>query len=234
MINRSRAKGRRGGEQELFAYLPKSVMEHPSLATSSHAAFRVLAILLVGNPRERNGTLACSDKYAARFDVPKDTNARAKAILTERGLIVVTRRVEKFSKWPTLYGVTWWPIYNREGQPLALPEPASHAYRNWKPTEISSPRSSDPLTPMVRVETPLHHPDLTPKTPIHHPDGRGNSRFSVGGQSFAKFLPRVLVRKVRDLAARQPHMSDNDIALAFRRDGVDPHDVRLIRQEMDL
>jgi hypothetical protein len=190
---RAKAKGRQGGESEPFALLPQSVMQSPALATAPHAAFRVLAILLSGKSRERNGTMMCSDSYAGTFGLSShDTLYRSLQLLEERGLIVTTRRVQRMRRFAALYGVTWWPLYYRDGQPLTGPEPATHAYTNWSlitPTiganksngkangaGIPSPRLSGDITPTIGAVSAVHHPDLTPKTAFVHPDYRGNSK----------------------------------------------------------
>lgn len=130
---RERSKGRRGGEGERFAYLPESVLQSHACASMPHACLRILAILLVGKVKDRNGTLMCSEAYAAKFGIT--SRATVRRCLTEleaRGLIERTRRVQPFRKAATLWAVTWWPITNRDGQPLDTPEPASHRYREWK------------------------------------------------------------------------------------------------------
>ena len=94
-------------------------MEHPALATASHAAFRVLAIMLVGATPERNGRLMITDSYAAQFGLKShDTLQRGREELEARGLIVCTRRVQRRMRWPALWAVTWWPINSRDGAPL--------------------------------------------------------------------------------------------------------------------
>lgn len=129
----ARAKGRLGGEGEQFAYIPRSVLESEAGRTLPHAALRVLAILLVGRPKERNGTMACSDTYAESFGLSsRDTVRRSLKTLQQRGLIVCTRRVQPFKKWPNLFAVTFWPIYFRDGERLKVPEQATHAYLRWR------------------------------------------------------------------------------------------------------
>lgn len=189
---RERAKGRRGGEGERFAYLPECALASPALATAPHAAVRVLALLLVGKSKERNGTMMCSESHAARFGMnSRDTLHRSLALLEERGLIERTRRVLRFRKAATLWAVTWWPVYNREGEPLQTPEPASHRYLQWQnitpmagvETQESSHRLSDSHTPTVGVESGHHHTDSRRPDPIYHTDSRGHSKsLGLGAQ----------------------------------------------------
>jgi hypothetical protein len=178
----------------------------------------VLAILLVGKAKERNGTLCCAESYARRFGLDsKDTVQRSLRLLEERGLIVVTRRVQRLRKHPTLWAVTWWPIAYRDGQPLDYPEPATNAFLKWEP-EPRLPRLSGYVTPTIGVMDDAHHPDLPPKSGIHHPDYRGQSKNLGGGR-------RVRTRmngseqhsdsgrpKVEKLMSLQPHLPDVDIA----------------------
>lgn len=182
---RERSKGRRGGEGERFSYLPESVLQSPALATAPHAAIRVLAILTCGRARDRNGTMMCTDAYAARFGlVSRETLARSLALLEERGLIERTRRVMRFRKASTLWAVCWWPVCYRDGQPLATPEPASHRYLQWScstPTvgverPESSHRPSNGLAPIIGAEKLTHHTDLGPQGDFHHTDYRGHSK----------------------------------------------------------
>jgi hypothetical protein len=193
---RQKSKGRKGGESERFAYLPESVMQSPALASASHTAFRVLAILIVGKSKERNGTQMCSESYAARYGLKSHgTVHRALLELQDRQLIVCTRRVQKLKRFAALYGVTWWPIYYRDGQPLDHPEPVTHAYAQWqlvtpiaRVMNIPKGKNRSPLlqgdnTPIAGVVKHSHHPYLTPKTTVHHPCGRGNSKILEGRPS---------------------------------------------------
>lgn len=164
-------------------------MESVALATAPHAAFRVLAMLLVGKSKERNGTLAVTDSYAARFGMTsRDTVYRSLTALESRQLIVRTQRVRPMSRFPTLWAATWWPIYYRDGQPLDQPEPATHAYANWSaitPTigatplngkDVCSHRLSGSITPTIGAKTPADHTDLAPFSTSHHTDGREYSK----------------------------------------------------------
>jgi hypothetical protein len=158
-------------------------MQSEALKTAPHAAFRVLAILVAGNVKERNGTLACSDSYAATFGLTsKDTLHRALGELRERGLIVRTRQGMKMRRWPSLWAVTWWPIFNREGRPLDRPEEPTHAYSKWKPSEKKlHPDSRGVVIPIIGAKDHELHPDLAPKSTAFHPVSRGNSRSGFGG-----------------------------------------------------
>lgn len=194
--SRARATGRRGSEAQRFALLPEDVLLSAALAKAGHATLRVLVALVCGQARERNGLMMCSESYAERFGLAKSTVSLALAELETRKLIVRTRRVKKFSKHATLWAVTWWPIYFRDGQPLRYPEPASHDYLKWShitptvgvgetdPKSVTSPRRSIGHTPTIGVNTPSHHPDGRRATPKVHPDGRGHSKNLPGGTSF--------------------------------------------------
>jgi hypothetical protein len=218
---RERVKGRRGGEGERFAYMPESVLQSPALATAPHAAFRILAILLVGKSKDRNGLMMCSETYAAKFGInSRETVSRCLADLEARGLIERTRRVQRFRKAATLWACTWWPIAYRDGEPLQVPEPASHRYLQWKAitpmvgveAQESSHRWSDSLTPMVGVGNGTHHTDGEAKGPIHHPDGRGHSKNLGRGTRTASGLGAQLA------AAR----AADALAIARERPGIDP------------
>jgi hypothetical protein len=209
---RLRVRGRRGGELERFAYLPESVMESPALATAPHAALRVLAILLVGKAKERNGTLMCSDSYAARFGMTShDTLHRSLELLERRSLIVVTRRAQRLRRFASLYAVTWWPVYYFHGQPLPKHEPASHAYLRWLPSEKDhSPRQSGDDTPTIGATPIVLHPDSSPFSGTLHPDYRGNSQSLGHGPRLSGSLGDAILKLMRE----QPHLQDSDVARA--------------------
>jgi hypothetical protein len=192
-LTREKSKGRRGGESDRFARIPEKVMQSAALATAPHWAFRVLAILIVGRAKEFNGTMMCSESYAAQYGI-KSHGAVYRGLLElqDRKLIVCTRHVQKLKRFAALYAVTWWPIHNRDGQPLIPPEPATHAYADWVPItptvrvwNFKKKKKRSPLpqgdhTPTVRVTKPSHHPAFRRKTAVHHPSGKGNSK-SLGG-----------------------------------------------------
>jgi hypothetical protein len=86
----------------------------------------------MGNAEERNGTLMCTDAYAATFGIKSHgTVSRCLNLLKERGLIVCTRKGVRLRKIGALWAATWWPIYYREGSPLDRPEDPTHAYLTW-------------------------------------------------------------------------------------------------------
>jgi hypothetical protein len=154
-------------------------MMSEALMTASHAAFRVLAILLMGKARERNGTMMCTDSYAQKFGMTsRETVYRSLQSLEGRGLIVRTRQGMRLRKVPTLWAVTWWPIHYRDGQPLDCPQPATHAYMKWRstPSAESHTDGRGRVTPIVGVNTPLLHPDFTPESTQVHTDGREYSK----------------------------------------------------------
>jgi hypothetical protein len=131
---RQKSKGRLGGESDRFARIPETVMQSSALATAPHTSFRVLAMLLVGKSKERNGTLAVTDSYAAKFGMTsRDTVYRSLSTLENRKLIERTRKVKPMGRFPTLWAVIWWPIYYRDGQPLDQTEPATNDYAKWQP-----------------------------------------------------------------------------------------------------
>lgn len=257
MTTRQRAKGRRGGEGERFAYLPESVLQSEAVKTLPHAAFKVLCVLCVGRSRERNGTSCCSDSYALKYGISsRHTVRRSLEELQERGLITVTRRVSPFRKHPTLYGMTWWPIWHRDGQPLSVPEPPSHAYLNWTPStpamgaenaagnKESSHPSRHSLTPVVGVEKGTHHTHGDTEAPIHHTHGGCKSLdIGVGARTSNGHKrpvsthsgPRAsITTKIRKLIASAPHLTDREVAHTLRQYGITAEQVAAVRREMGL
>jgi len=189
------AKRKSAVEKDPFARIPESVMLSEALMTAPHAAFRVLAILLMGKARERNGTMMCTDSYAEKFGMTsRETVYRSLQALEDRGVIVRTRQGMRLRKIPTLWAVTWWPIHYRDGQPLEFPEAATHAYLKWKNTPMIGVKSASnqidqlglpaelhtdsrgTVTPMAGVSTPPLHTDFTPKSTQVHTDGREYSK----------------------------------------------------------
>lgn len=182
-------------DKDPFARIPESVMLSEALMTAPHAAFRILAILLTGKPKERNGTMMCTDSYAERFGISShETVYRSLRQLEERGLIVRTRQGMRLRKIPTLWAVTWWPIYYRDGQPLDYPQEATHAFLKWKNTPmvgaevrsdafVQQPATAEihtdsrgTVTPIVGVNTPPLHTDFTPESTQLRTDGREYSK----------------------------------------------------------
>lgn len=126
----------RRGEGEHFAYLPESVLTSVAVTTMPHAALRVLAALVAGQTKERNGLQMCSNSYAARFGITSTTTLHASlALLQERGLIIRTWSPGRLARTPARYGVTWWPILYRENQPVAQVMPATYAYLKYQPLD---------------------------------------------------------------------------------------------------
>lgn len=197
-----RSRGRRRASQEYFARIPESAMTSEALKTLPHAAFRVLAILVMGHAEERNGTMMCTDSYAKGFGITsRETVYRSLHALEERGVIVRTRQGMRMRRMPTLWAVTWWPIYFQEGQPLAYPQAPTHAYLEWtctpivgvkeEPEEIQ--RTSNKLvmaevhtgcrgsvTPMAGVQHSQVHTDLSPESSSLHTDSREYSKSLAG------------------------------------------------------
>ena len=139
---RARAKGRIGGEGERFARMTDSLMQHPSVTTLDHAAFRVLTILTIGarspglgrHDRGYNGCQAVTDSHAKKYGLrSRDTVYRSLRKLTERGLIVKTREGHRNKSHFTLYAVGWLPITHRNGMPLNQPERAPNEWVKWQP-----------------------------------------------------------------------------------------------------
>jgi hypothetical protein len=207
---RLKSKGRRGNEAEKFAYVPESVLRSMAGQTLPHAALKVLTILLVGRSRERNGTMCCSESYAAQFGVrSRDTVRRSLIELQQRGIIVVTRRVKAFKKWPTLFAVTWWPISYRDGEALSRPEDPTYDYLKWPTTtpatgveravtvDIPSHRWSDSLTPTTGVEKANHHTDGNAERLNDHTDDSGQSLDIPGAHSPSSSAPAVRCRRTR-------------------------------------
>lgn len=171
---RARARGRYGGEAEPFAYLPESVLQHPAMTALPFAARSVLTALVCGKPRERNGLMVLTDARAKLFGIGRShaTLSRSMRVLREHGLVIVTRRVQRCKRFATEHAVTWWPVYYRDGQPLAQPEPASHAYRQWiAPTigvkrRLSGKAATLSNTPTIGANHPHHRGTKEPSSPL--------------------------------------------------------------------
>jgi hypothetical protein len=152
-------------------------------------------------------------------------------------LIVMTRRVQKLRRFPALWAVTWWPICNRDGQPVEPPTPATHAYAEWKSPDdhsddrsngqdesgVSSLRPSGSITPTIGVETPSHHSDLTPKQTSHHSDSRRNSQISGRGQGLAQQLADVRLADLIAVARAHPEFGPAELAQHCRATAQDVH-----------
>ena len=125
--------------------IPESALQSEALASAGHAVLRILAVLVCGKTEQSNGRLACSDSYARQFGITShQTLTRSLRTLQERGLIVCTRRVARMRRHLTLYAVTWWPIYSRDGYPVNPPEPATREYLKWRKDPPAKPSSDAP------------------------------------------------------------------------------------------
>lgn len=172
-----RSKGRRRGDVEFFAWIPESAMRSEAFKALGHAAFRVLAILVLGHAKERNGLMMCTDSYAAEFGITsRETVYRSLKALGEHGFIVRTRQGIRMRPVPTLWAVTWWPIFFREGRPLTYPQAPTHAYLKWTSTPIAGvkddPEASQPPSKNKPVVAELHTGSLgsvTPMAGVQHP-----------------------------------------------------------------
>lgn len=210
----SKAKGRRGGEAERFAFIPESLLTSEAGRTLPHAALKVLAILVLGRSKERNGTMCCSESYAMKFGInSRATVRRSLDELRARGIVTVTRRVTPFMKHPTLYAVTWWPIAYRDGEPLTTPEEPTLDYLNWRnvtpmtgvetsePAIFRSHPPRDSLTPIAGVENVDHHTYGDTERPILHTHHRGKSLYLGSGRK------RVHTMRSRQSASDPVHLS---------------------------
>ena len=137
-----KAKGRWGSETDRFARMTDDLLQHVSVTTLSHSAFRVLTILTVGaraprlddrKDKGRNGVQAITASFAAKYGVTsRDTVYRALEDLLERQLIINTRVGHKSKAHFALYAVAWLPITHRDGQPLGRAEPPPLGFLNWE------------------------------------------------------------------------------------------------------
>ena len=146
--DRARHKGRRGGETMRFAYIPEDVMLSRAWQTLPHAAKAILQILVVGQVPEKNGSLACTDSYAVKYGFSsRETVQRSLRSIEQRRLAIRTRQGIKMKGVPTLWAVTWWPIHNSGGWPLAQPQPPTYAYQSWRPDGEEPPDTEENLSP---------------------------------------------------------------------------------------
>jgi hypothetical protein len=152
---RQRMKGRFGGEGERFARMTQTLLEHPSVTSLSHAAFRVLTVLAVGayapglDVAGNNGTQAMTASHAKRYGFNShDTLSRALKALLERGLIVKTRAGCRNKRGFSLYAMGWLPITHRDGKPLDSAEKAPDRWKQWPRCEDLPPDHRERLTPV--------------------------------------------------------------------------------------
>lgn len=230
-----RRKHNGGPSAEKFAYIPKSVLTHPSLATAPHACLRMLHALACGITKDRNGTMMASESYCKDFGLTSHgTVQRSLDTLKNRGLIVCTRRVQRMRRVAAQWAVTWWPIYYRDGEPCP-PEPASRAYEKWSPITptkrvigkvaagVSSPPLRADITPTTRVNESIHHPYLPRFSAADHPHYEGNSRLCGGTHPFPQGAETPVSaahvqgpiggrEKIEKLMRLQSHLPNADIA----------------------
>lgn len=129
MGNNVNAKGRK--IRGRFAHLPRDAMEHPAVATLSHAQFRVLVLMAGQYNGKNNGALGLTAKQAAQQGIGSQrTFYKALRELEHRGLIERTFPASRIPPRPTMYAITWRNIDETEyTTPRNIP---SNQYRQWE------------------------------------------------------------------------------------------------------
>lgn len=126
------AKGRR--IRDRFAHVPRAAMDHPAVATLSHAQFRVLVLLAGQFDGRNNGALGLTAKQAAQQGIRSEhTLYDALRELEGRGLIRKTFPASRVPPRPTMYALTWRPT--NETEYTAEERVAKNEYRDWRPAD---------------------------------------------------------------------------------------------------
>ncbi len=129
---------------ERFARLPVTVLEHISVATLSHAEFRVLVILAAQFNGYNNGALGLSKTQAARQNISNKTLYRALHTLETRRLIERTYHSSRVPPRPTMFALTWIAVDDTDWSKAT--RVAARTFADWKP-----PTSSAKTTPKRRL-----------------------------------------------------------------------------------
>ena len=121
------------------------VLATPAVTTLSHAAFRVMALLAAQYRGRNNGNLGLTYGQAANAGIAsKNTFYNALRQLEEHGLIERTYPSSRVPARPTMYALAWWPLDDTEySQSTRL---ASHAYKEWQPSQPKQRRKAVKLT----------------------------------------------------------------------------------------
>jgi DeoR/GlpR family transcriptional regulator of sugar metabolism len=120
--------------RDRFAHLPRKAMDHPAVATLSHAQFRVLVLMAGQYNGKNNGALGLTAKQAAQQGIASErTFYRALQELEERGLIERTFPASRIPPRPTMYAITWREIDDTEY--TVQQSPPKNSYRKWEASE---------------------------------------------------------------------------------------------------
>lgn len=134
-MNRSNQRRKHGAGR--FARLPVAVLEHITVVTLTHAAFRVLVLLAAQFSGFNNGALGITAKQATNAGIGSDkTLYQSLRELELRQLVELTYPASRVPPRPTMWALTWLPLNDtRYSQSTRTP---AHAYRDWKPERFAS------------------------------------------------------------------------------------------------
>lgn len=120
-----------------FAMLPLIVLEHVSVRTLGHAAFRLLVLLAACYNGKNNGALGVTASQVADAGFTnRRTLYRSFRELEQRGLIVRTYPASRVPPRPTMYALTWLPLNDTDySQSSRVP---AHQYRDWSPKHAAA------------------------------------------------------------------------------------------------
>ena len=115
-----------------FARLPVAVLEHITVTTLTHAAFRVLVLLAAQFTGFNNGALGITAKQATNAGIGSNkTLYKSLRELELRRLVELTYPASRVPPRPTMWALTSLPL--DDTQYSKSTRTPSHAYRNWKP-----------------------------------------------------------------------------------------------------
>lgn len=115
-----------------FAKLPIAVLEHVSVRTLPHAAFRLLVLIAAAFNGFNNGALVITASQAEAAGIgSRHTFYAGLRELEGRGLIETCYPASRVPPRPTMYAVTWMPLNDTQfSRKTSTP---THAYRTWQP-----------------------------------------------------------------------------------------------------
>lgn len=206
--SRVRHRGRHESGRH-YAMLHDDMLQSEAYRALPHFARTVLTGIAAQYRGMNNGDLDFPSRKAVLYGIDHKELSAARFLLEKVGLIEVTRqgRVEGGKGICTLFALTSWPVdpSQKYDVPTVLARPASNAWVKWKP--------SDDWAQVVRKVSRRAQGRKT--DPLSAREERKRSFFTPhDGDAFLESGRGV--RQVEHMVTDYPHMSDVDIAVAFK------------------
>lgn len=119
-----------------FAMIPLTALQSDAVTSLNHGEFRVLMAYAAAFNGHNNGSLGVTIDQAKALGIGDQTLKKARKVLVEHGLLLLTRQGTRTPPVPNLYALTWMPVHDGRHDVRATKKP-SHAYKAWQPKTLS-------------------------------------------------------------------------------------------------